>query len=229
MQNKLTPTILVIVCLQNYYRLLRAPISISCLFALTTSLFLTGCASVEVDPQSVSVKTGLARPAQIYIDTFEQNRGEWKVDREGGELAHFKTKTALDLQNMLVERLRVIAPSSAWQGKRMSGWLVKGNFVRVNQGSRALRMFIGFGAGGTKIETNVRVYDLSQSNRTPILSFATTGGTNAEPGAIVDPLLLPAGTPDSMQGLTVDLKRTAREIRDQLIEELGLNENKLTH
>jgi hypothetical protein len=73
--------------------------------------------------ESVSVKTGLVRPVQIYIDTFEQNKGEWKVDREGGELAHFQAKTALDLQNMLVERLRVIAPSAAWQGKHSIGWL----------------------------------------------------------------------------------------------------------
>jgi hypothetical protein len=63
-----------------------------------------------------------------------------------------------------------------------SGWLVTGDITRINEGSRILRMAIGLGAGGTKLETRVRVINLPASNP-PFLSFHTTGGSGAEPGA----------------------------------------------
>jgi Domain of unknown function (DUF4410) len=55
----------------------------------------------------------------------------------------------------------------------MSAWLVTGEFVRVTQGSRALRGLVGLGAGGTKLETAVRVYDLSHLSKGPVLQFET--------------------------------------------------------
>ena len=80
-------------------------------------------------------------------------------------------------------------------------WLIRGEFTRVNQGSRLLRSTIGFGAGGTKVETNVYVYDLSKSSTTPFLTFSTSGGSNAEPGAIT--------------GLATDPSRSSRAGGDQ--------------
>jgi uncharacterized protein DUF4410 len=68
---------------------------------------------------------------------------------------------------------------------RADAWLVTGEFVRVNGGSRALRSLIGLGAGGTKMETVVRVYDLSRLSKEPVFQFDTSGGSNAEPGAVL--------------------------------------------
>ncbi|MEZ0299569.1 MAG: DUF4410 domain-containing protein, partial [Candidatus Methylacidiphilales bacterium] len=65
-----------------------------------------------------------------------------------------------------------------------SGWLLTGKFVRVNQGSRALRMIVGLGAGGTKLETEIAVRDLSQPGAPVVISTMKTGGSNAEPGAM---------------------------------------------
>jgi hypothetical protein len=103
--------------------------------------------------------------------------------------------------------------------------VIRGKFVRVNQGSRFLRSAIGFGAGGTKLETMVEVYDLSDLSHRPFLTFSTTGGSNAEPGAITgiatDPLTLGVGVVTGgagglAHGLTEDTKRTAREITAEL-------------
>ncbi len=91
----------------------------------------------------------------------------------------------------------------------------------MNQGSRLLRGTIGFGAGGTKLETKVSVYDLDVSDEKPFLTFSTTGGSNAEPGALTgvwtDPVTAVVGMGLSglggiAHGLTEDSHRTAREI-----------------
>jgi len=94
---------------------------------------------------------------------------------------------------------------------------VRGEFVKVQQGSRLLRSAVGFGAGGTKLETRVEVYDLAQNSTTPFLTFSTTGGSGAEPGAILavsaDPLQIAiGGVTGAAHGLSEDTKRTAREI-----------------
>ena len=129
-----------------------------------------------------------------------------------------KTAMATDLTDRLI-------PAAAVGKSKQSGlrnaWLVRGEFVTVKQGSRLLRSAVGFGAGATKMETRVQVYDLAQNPDTPFLTFSTTGGSNAEPGAILalttDPLELAVGGVSGVaHGLNEDTKRTAREITAEL-------------
>jgi len=100
------------------------------------------------------------------------------------------------------------------------GWMVVGSLTRVHQGSRALRGVIGFGLGATKLETIVHVYDLSDLSK-PFLTFETTGGSNAEPGAVtgIGPVtaatgigLVAGGAGNVMHGLSEDAWRTSRMI-----------------
>jgi hypothetical protein len=107
--------------------------------------------------------------------------------------------------------------------------LIRGEFTKVNQGSRFLRSAIGFGAGGTKMETKIYVYDLTQNTGIPILTFTTTGGSGAEPGAITaiapDPVtiglgVIAGGAAGLFHGVSEDSKRTAREITAQLSDYL---------
>ena len=74
---------------------------------------------------------------------------------------------------------------------------------------------VGLGAGGTKLETTVRVYDLSHLSKQPVLQFETSGGSNAEPGAILGGTFgaLPNAVRNAgARGVTDDTARTAREI-----------------
>jgi hypothetical protein len=191
-------------------------------------IFMTGCASVSVREAKVTKRGPEKLPKHIYVSTFSTKGATFNVDREDKELEEFKKDTALVLQAALVERLPVLAPSKKAPAVLPSqGWLIQGKFVRVNQGSRALRTGIGFGAGATKLETQVKVYDLARSSTSPFLSFNTTGGSNAEPGAIsgIGPLtwftvvgLGVGGVGNAMHGLTEDSERTAREIRNHLVD-----------
>jgi hypothetical protein len=169
------------------------------------------------------------KPQKVYVEAFSTERGDFNVDRDGAELAEFKT----DLQKMMVAGITTdlskrLIPAEPADGRHFSkhenAWLIRGEFVRVNQGSRLLRGTVGFGAGATKLETRVEVYDLATGDPNPFLTFSTTGGSNAEPGVIpslaTDPLSLvidaAGGAGNVAHGVTEDTNRTAREITAEL-------------
>jgi len=180
-----------------------------------------GCASVSVTDvkQSMTVGVPAVKPALIAVAPFATDPGTFNVDRTGAELANFKENLQKMLMTALVADIRThLAPSQVVYGTPPAGgnyWVVTGVFVRVNQGSRFLRSAIGFGAGGTKMETAVVVYNMSGSEPTPFMTFATTGGSGAEPGAVMaaDPVSLAlSAVSGSAKGLTDDTRRTSRMI-----------------
>jgi hypothetical protein len=133
-----------------------------------------------------------------------------------------QTGLVTDLSHRLVP---AVPTNKDWGFQPENAWLIRGEFTKVNQGSRLLRGAIGFGAGGTKMETNVYVYDLNQNTNTPFLTFSTTGGSGAEPGAITavatDPVeiaiqMAAGGAGGIAHGLTEDTARTTREITAEL-------------
>ena len=201
-------------------------------------LLLASCASVSVEkmrhtiPPQEGPKTA---PDEILIRPFVVSNKALRVDRNPEELEKFKKELRDRLAQQMAERFkkhvantRVVAEDDALpQG---NFWLVSGEFQRVNQGSRALRSIVGFGAGGTKMDTVVRIYDLSQQEPREFLTFETTGGSNVSQG-ILGVLTFPVGGPMAFMslanavdgvrsGVTFDTKRTAREITAVLSEYL---------
>ncbi|MCE0482928.1 MAG: DUF4410 domain-containing protein [Methylacidiphilales bacterium] len=165
-------------------------------------------------------------PEIIYVSDFSTAHSDFNVDRKGAELAEFKKNLQLMLKTAMVTDLtdKLVPAADATKSARRHdkiAWLIQGQFTTVNQGSRLLRSAIGFGAGGTKMETRVHVYDLSGNLTKPIMTFSTTGGSGAEPGAVLamstDPLQLAIGGVSGVaHGLSEDTKRTARMITAQL-------------
>jgi Domain of unknown function (DUF4410) len=163
-----------------------------------------------------------------------------RADRSGQELVVFEQKLQISLREQLVRALgrygipvTVAVTSQELQKlrKRQPAWLITGQFTRVNQGSRALRIALGLGAGGTKMETTAQVYDLSKGNvQQPLFTFSTTGGSNAEPGVITSvgplaPTTVPAVVISvagkGAHGVSEDAKRTARVLAAYVSEQLA--------
>lgn len=173
-------------------------------------LLATGCASVSVVPTQ-PVAASLAKPSQLYVKPFDTTTGKWEK-ATAGETARRQINDTLTAH--LESRLGEIVPTTV-VGADMptSGWLITGNYVRVNPGDKWARMMIGLGAGGSKLELEVRVYDLAASATSPAMVFKTTGGTNQQ------------GRMSTFNNATEDdVDRTAREIRDYLrkqIEAMG--------
>jgi hypothetical protein len=209
----------------NYRSSLRA-------IFLIPAVLLSGCASISVFKEKQNANAPFHPPAKIYVRDFTGDQKIFRVDRKEDSLVEFQKKTANQLSEDLVKKLNdCVLPAERLQGSSQmpkgNVWVVEGNFDRVNQGSRMMRILIGMGAGGTKIETTVRILSLATGRTQEILTFKTSGGSNLEPG----PGLL-CGPPDptdfittplwatAMTGLTKDTTRTAKEIAAELSDYL---------
>jgi hypothetical protein len=198
------------------------------LFLIGLTVFSSGCASVSVRKTAFrpDMKTPTT-PEKIYVRPFALDG--LRVDRKGADLDAFASEFQNAFSNKLAERLtKNIAPARAIGADvpvpRSNTWLVEGSFHRLHQGSRALRAIFGWGLGGTKMECVVRVYDLRQRHRQPFAVIETTGGSNAEPGAIFGG---PFGAAPRLvvtsvtSGVSADSRRTARMITAALSEYLA--------
>ncbi len=194
---------------------------------------MIGCASVTV---RLGAEHSVAYlPNQIYVDPFTIRKSGIHADRAGQDLKDFDDTLKAGMQRAISkdisDRLVVCFPSppQGVSGPRPS-WVIRGEFTRVEQGSRLLRGAVGFGLGATKMECSVRVVDLTEGEPgRRILEFKTTGGSNAEPGAITsyatDPLSVAiqavVGSGGNLfHGVTEDMNRTAREITAELSDYL---------
>jgi len=136
----------------------------------------------------------------------------------------------MEFAGRLVERLnKDVLPTSVLQAgakvPRGPVWILEGEFLRINQGSRALRAVVGWGLGGTKMESLTRVYSVEKSGRQrEVGRIVTTGGSNAEPGAVFSgpfgaaPRLALSA---SLTGVSADARRTSRMITAALSERLA--------
>ncbi len=199
--------------------------SLRFLFAVSL-VALTGCASVGVGNVFSKGEGPKKLPARIYVQEFKAPFDNFRVDRDGKDLTTFIAAEKLALAQGIVEQLnKYVAPAEVLKpGKvppRGNFWLVAGTYDRVNQGSRVLRTIVGFGAGGTKLETRVQVFADSGKESTQFLSLLTSGGSGLAPGAWA--AFTPAGAFSvpgavanaggaSLGGISIDRKRTAREI-----------------
>lgn len=198
--------------------------------AVTGSLLLSSCASVSVkDARFVVQKKPLQTPTQVFVRPFTFEEGAINANRSGEALSQFKKDVSEQMAETLAERIRKhIAPSTVVKSekelKTPGAWLIEGRFTKLNQGSRLLRTLIGFGSGGTKMETTVSVFKIQSAQRKDLLgTIQTTGGSNAEPGAaftgpatFVPRVILIA----TKSGVSADSRRTARMITAALSEEL---------
>jgi hypothetical protein len=199
---------------------------------LAPLLILPGCASVSVGNIHSKGVPPKKLPEKIYVRAFVAPTENFRVDRNEKDLNAFIKEEQKTFSAVLVAQLsKHIAPAEALPADKATPrgnfWLITGVYDRVNQGSRALRIGVGFGAGGTKLETRVLCSDLNARKPAPFLSMLTTGGSGLSPGAWA--AFTPAGAffiPDavanaggaSLGGLSVDRARTAREITAALSE-----------
>lgn len=187
------------------------------------TFFLAACASISVE--SGTEHSTSKMPELVYVTDFDTTNSDFQVDREGKELVEFQKNLQLMMKTAIVTDLTdklvpAVAGTKTMGSHNKNVWLIRGSFTTVIQGSRLLRSTIGFGAGGTKLQTKVQIYDLSHDSATPFMTFSTTGGSGAEPGAVLamstDPLALAVGGVSGVaHGLTEDTERTARMITAQ--------------
>jgi len=203
-------------------------------------ILFAGCASVSVQPHGSAFSAGV-KPEHLIVGDFTYESRP-SAGRSGKRLEQFEVNLVSLMKESLAKDLRHFgipveeAPSN--QGAVLSvpqpAWLITGQFIRVNQGSRGLRVLIGLGAGRTKLQMEMQVYDLSLNANVPLFSFHTTGGSGAEPGLISDAGPGPVNAEligeiafdtvsGAQPGLKEDVKRTSKMIAAYISGQLAAN------
>lgn len=192
---------------------------------------LAGCSSVSVQEDTeIAGLAPSARPGVLWVRPFAVPKGVEFDAAAKSEADDPRTRVGrLIAEGILSRADKWVAPGKLVEGGKAApagGLLVEGKILRVRQGSRALRLGIGFGAGRSLLETSVKVFNLERSATEPWLVFETSGGSNAEPGLagmlVPSPVSIPivvtivggtaAAGAITGKGVTEDALRTGRTI-----------------
>jgi hypothetical protein len=172
------------------HRLLK---SVTISAALLAPLLFTACSGIDSGNVQRSSTCRLSpNPPVIIVEPFEIENASFLVKRSGSELEGYKRELPTAFQSVLVERLQKIsATKRSWTEDTLPerGWLVRGEFLKINSGSGILRDTIGFGVGKSTFTTRVYIYDLAISKTHYIVSFDTgvgeKNGSGVTPGSAV--------------------------------------------
>jgi len=201
------------------------PLSAAC-------LLLAGCSSVSVIEERENAALAPAgAPAELLVRPFVVSKGARFDVAPAGEKDDPRDKVGRMIAAGVLSRgARWIAPARVLEAGAKAprrGLLIEGRVLVAEQGSRALRLGIGFGAGRTRMDTTLQVYNLEASAKKPWLTCKTTGGSNMEPGLLFGlivpspatvPILIGAAggaastVSRSHKGVTQDAKRTGRAV-----------------
>jgi hypothetical protein len=210
-----------------------------------------GCAKAKVMP-SQAAPEGLAKPDHIQVYDFavtphevaldrglspelvRESRGTTQTDEEiriGHAVATAMAKhlvQALRNQGITAYRAVEAPPPSATTA------LITGQFRRIDQGNRTLRTLVGFGLGGSQVQTHIQVYQGMGTSARLVAEGDTTTTSGLKPGMGV---MLPVGAAAGSVGTTAavsgattvsseaffatvdaDAKRTAQEVAKRVTD-----------
>lgn len=175
------------------YRMCRASV-------VWAALILCGCAATNV--QTEYEHTGrLPAPAMIVVyrfaisaDEITENQGfVAKAERDFGStpMDEVKRQTAHEaaarMANDLVSGIRSLGLTADLASNLgaipPNAVLVRGVFIDVDEGNRARRLAIGFGAGQAKVDTRFEL--VASGSNQPIGKFETHTDSGEMPGALV--------------------------------------------
>jgi len=176
-----------------------------------TCALLNACASATVHPDESSSAAGAAHyppPHAIYftVDASRQSKA-WKNAAEDAS-NNWPNKVQGWFDELLPQELKSIAPTQPARGDTHDGWLLETTVTYFDPGSATARLWIGGGAGQSKIKTHSEVYDLARSSTSPLFSFDTYGDSGNYSSLYEQ---VSVGT-----GPKKDIWRTCREIRGYL-------------
>lgn len=152
-------------------------------------------------PQIESAPVAGGRPAQIVVFPFATSSAEVTLNQGIGAKLYReytdKNQTAdqaqlaqATAQNICMQVASGLA-SNGWnaacqpRGTPVTGGntlIVDGVFTDISQGNQAERMVIGLGLGASVVDTQVTLYQYSNGNSVPLMTFTTHADSGKMPG-----------------------------------------------
>jgi hypothetical protein len=180
----------------------RTPLARGIVASLAFAL-LAGCAPTNV--QQTSENTGqLPRPDRILVYDFAVSPDEVRLDEGLGEELRQRYEPYLNGSPRTAQELKIghtvayvvadelvkkIQSDGLWAERAMgyptyrgNTLLIKGQFLTINEGNRAERVVIGFGAGRTDVQANVQVYEMTAEGEQAVETLEGNAESGAKPG-----------------------------------------------
>ena len=164
---------------------------------------LAGCAQTTVQPVQETFSTNLPPPAVVLVYQFSANLNEVTAnqglfqkaidaaestsqDAQSADIAH---QVADRLADEMVQRINSLGlPAQRATPETIvpaNALVITGHFVDIDEGNRLRRLVIGFGAGASKVDTQVQVMTPASSGYRTLLEFNTHADSGEMPGAAV--------------------------------------------
>jgi len=163
-----------------------------------------GCAKTVVNSEMQTASTNLPRPSRVIVRDFAvsaadvtENQGiiqravrsdEDPQGAEGRQLA-VGLEAADVMADELVEGIRALGleaerpqPGAMYYENDV---VIVGSFLNIDEGNRLRRLAVGFGAGGSQIDTQVTALQVTGKTRRKLIEFTTHAQSDKMPGAAV--------------------------------------------
>jgi len=169
--------------------------------ALLLAAGAVGCASTKATT-TMQYNGSLPRPMRILVYQFATSPEEVQLDRSPTAVAEWKLKgtssaqersdvahaVAQTLATKLVSKIQAYGlPAEIGYGPPpvQAGpvLVIDGQFIAIDEGSRAMRMVIGLGAGHSNVRTAVQVLEMYQEGRRVVDQFEVDARSGYKPGA----------------------------------------------
>jgi hypothetical protein len=174
-------------------------------------------------------RKSLPHPTQILVYDFAVSPSE--IPADSAALGQLKSagddpnsnpqRTSLEHQiagivaDKLVEELRDLdLPAQRWHGPAPAGpgiYTIEGQFVTLDEGNAAMRMIVGFGIGGTEIETLVQAYAVEPTGKRLLAEATVSSESSNMPGLAAT---LPAGAAISGIGMASAINTGVGVVRE---------------
>jgi hypothetical protein len=170
---------------------------------------LIGCAGASVTQQSQSAPAASTRPSQIVVYPFAVNANEVTLNQSilqrayrnfsGEDQSAEQTKLAHDTAQKICDSVSASLVKKGYSASCQprgaaiaadNAMVIDGQFTDINEGNRLRRLVIGFGAGASKLDTSVQVFQRADGASNQLLDFTTHADSGHMPGAAV---MAPAG------------------------------------
>jgi uncharacterized protein DUF4410 len=216
--------------------------------ALFALVMITGCASTKVTNREQLVTGPLPRPSTIWVYNFAATAdevpansalaGETDLDTtpQTAEEIAAGMKLGSEMATELVDQINAMGMTaqiaSLTTKPQINDIVIRGYLLSVKQGSTAMRVMVGFGAGKSSLSTMVEGFQVTANgerklgygtvdaggNKSPgmILGVATFLATKNPAGLIINAGMQTYGAASGSSTVEARAKATAKEIADVL-------------
>jgi hypothetical protein len=174
------------------------------LTAMALVVTVCGCAKTVVQPKYEQRTAGpVLRPGRVFVYDFSVTAAD--VSENQGFFVGIRNSLsnttenereltiAREVQNRMSDDLVAGIQELGLPAQRAArgtplppdASAVAGLFLNVDEGNRLQRTAIGFGAGQSKVDTQVEVYAPSANGLTKLLAFTAHADSGSTPGALV--------------------------------------------